>query len=446
MNPEYPLPAAFRERMETELGAGRAAALFAALDRPPSVSVRLHPRRIAGDRLDWCLRAGLPADRLLSVCPDGVLLRKKPVFTLDPLFHAGCYYVQEASSMSLQSLAPCLEECPEPRVLDLCAAPGGKTTHLLSMLDGRGMLVCNEVIASRATVLADNVAKWGYPAVVTSSDPADFAALDGFFDVVVVDAPCSGEGMFRKDPASRLQWNAESPAFCAARQRRILKDVWPALRPGGILAYSTCTFNAEEDGGTVSFVTGELGAECLSARHFYPGEAEGEGFFLALLRKDGDVPARTPRSRTGKGPRAARATAPYRGRIPGLDTGSLLLFSREELIKGIPPSWAGVLEVLEERLRVIRSGIALARVRGKDLVPESDAAWSLLPRTGELPRVELSREEALAYLRGTAPVPAGVRGYAEAAFGGYPLGYFKCLGNRSNNLYPAHLRIRMAAP
>lgn len=443
MSQEYPLPAAFRERMETELGAGRAAVLFAALDRPPTVSVRLHPRRVAGDRLDWCLRAGLPAERVSTVCPDGLLLREKPVFTLDPLFHAGCYYVQEASSMSLESLAPWLREFPEPRVLDLCASPGGKTTHLLSMLDGRGMLVCNEVIASRATVLADNVAKWGYPAVVTSSDPADFGALEGFFDVAVVDAPCSGEGMFRKDPASRGQWNAESPAFCSARQRRILNNVWPALRPGGILAYSTCTFNAEENEETVSFVVRELGAECLSVRRFYPGEDEGEGFFLALLRKDGDAPVRTPRNRTGKG---ARAAAPYRGRVPGLDTGSLLLLSREELIKGIPPSWAGVLEVLEERLRVIRSGIALARARGKDLVPEPDAAWSLLARTGELPRVDLSREEALAFLRGTAPVPDGVRGFAEAAFGGYPLGYFKCLGNRSNNLYPAHLRIRMAAP
>lgn len=173
------------------------------------------------------------------------------------------------------------------RVLDLCAAPGGKTTQLLSHLDDSSLLVANEVVPSRATILAENVARWGRSNVaVTQSDPATFGALRGFFDIAVVDAPCSGEGMFRKDERAVAEWSPANVGLCAARQRRILADFWPSLRPGGFLIYSTCTFNRQEDEDNVDWICRELGAERLDMRHFYPGEDRGEGFFAALLRKE----------------------------------------------------------------------------------------------------------------------------------------------------------------
>ena len=174
------------------------------------------------------------------------------------------------------------------RVLDLCAAPGGKTTQLLSHLDDTSLLVANEVMASRATVLAENVARWGRSNVaVTASDPSVFASLSGFFHVAVVDAPCSGEGMFRKDERAVAEWSPAAVRLCAARQRRILADVWPALAPGGLLIYSTCTFNRMENEDNVAWICAEKGASCLEMRHFYPGEDRGEGFFAALLQKEG---------------------------------------------------------------------------------------------------------------------------------------------------------------
>ena len=172
------------------------------------------------------------------------------------------------------------------RVLDLCAAPGGKTTQLLSHLDPSSLLVANEVVPARATVLAENVARWGCSNVaVTSSDPAAFTALKDFFDFVLVDAPCSGEGMFRKDPRAVAEWSPDTVRLCAARQRRILADVWPSLRPGGFLVYSTCTFNPFENEENVDWLCRTFDAACLSQRHFYPGEERGEGFFAALVHK-----------------------------------------------------------------------------------------------------------------------------------------------------------------
>ena len=176
--------------------------------------------------------------------------------------------------------------CSGLRVLDLCAAPGGKTTQLLSHLDPSSLLVANEVVPARATVLAENVARWGCSNVaVTSSDPAAFTTLKDFFDFVLVDAPCSGEGMFRKDPRAVAEWSPDTVRLCAARQRRILADVWPALRPGGFLVYSTCTFNPFENEENVDWLCSTFDAACLSQRHFYPGEERGEGFFAALIHK-----------------------------------------------------------------------------------------------------------------------------------------------------------------
>ena len=282
-------PAEFINDLRDSLGVERADRLLVALSTEPEVSVRVNPDKLSLMALREHFGA-LAGDPVTWAADEAFYLTERPSFTLDPLFHAGAYYVQEASSMYVGKLferAKAILGKEAMRVLDLCAAPGGKTTQLLSHLDDSSLLVANEVVPSRATILAENVARWGRSNVaVTQSDPAAFGALRGFFDIAVVDAPCSGEGMFRKDERAVAEWSPANVGLCAARQRRILADFWPSLRPGGFLIYSTCTFNRQEDEDNVDWICRELGAERLDMRHFYPGEDRGEGFFAALLRKE----------------------------------------------------------------------------------------------------------------------------------------------------------------
>ncbi len=285
-------PAEFINDLRESLGPERAERIVAALDEAPEVSVRVNPFKLTLTALRD--HFGKMAGEPVPWAPEEAFyLRERPSFTLDPLFHAGAYYVQEASSMYAGRLFECaldgLGRRTGLRVLDLCAAPGGKTTQLLSHLDETSLLVANEVVPARATVLAENVARWGCSNVaVTQSDPSAFTALRGWFDGVVTDVPCSGEGMFRKDERAVAEWSPDTVRLCAARQRRIVGDVWPALAPGGYLIYSTCTFNRQEDEDNVDWICRELGGTCLEMRHFYPGEDRGEGFFAALIHKHGN--------------------------------------------------------------------------------------------------------------------------------------------------------------
>ena len=349
-------PSEFINGLRESLGLERAERVLEALATNPPVSVRVNPfKQFLPD-----LRAHfgpLAAEPVEWAPEEGLYLRERPSFTLDPWFHAGAYYVQEASSMYVGALfdqaAAALGGTDGLRVLDLCAAPGGKTTQLLSHGGRRSLLVANEIVPSRATILAENVARWGVPgAVVTSSDPSAFTPLRGFFDVVVVDAPCSGEGMFRKDAKAVEEWSPDAVRLCAARQRRILSAVWPALAEGGFLVYSTCTFNRQEDEDNAGWIASSLGAELLSMRHFYPGEAQGEGFFAALLRKDGSFRS-SPAGET-----------------------ALTLVQKDDLVKVFPKAFAGDLSKLGKSLRIIASGTAVATVKGRDLVPEADFALS----------------------------------------------------------------------
>lgn len=284
------LPSEFINNMTVALGPEMAGQLFDALAREPEVSVRVNPFKmslealrehfgpIAGEPVEWAAQ-------------EAFYLTERPSFTLDPLFHAGGYYVQEASSMYVGVLfdrALAMLGASGNKgglaVLDLCAAPGGKTTQLLSHLPSDSLLVANETVPQRATILAENVARWGCPnVVVTNNDPSSFR--NERFDIVVVDAPCSGEGMFRKDSSSVREWSPDNVKFCVGRQRRILSDIWPALPSGGFMIYSTCTFNADEDEGNVGWVCSQFGAECIEMRHFYPGRERGEGFFCSLIQK-----------------------------------------------------------------------------------------------------------------------------------------------------------------
>ncbi len=222
-----PFPQAFTERLHLTAGADTPV-LLDALQGTPPVSVRWNPYKTQSPA------QGTP----VAWCRYGRYLPLRPSFTTDPLFHAGAYYVQEASSMFVEHLLRSAAEPDGARILDLCAAPGGKATLYATLAGGEGIVVANEVIRNRALTLADNIRKWGIGnTVVTNNDPAHFAGLSEWFDIVAVDAPCSGEGMFRKHPEAREEWSEANVQLCAGRQRRILSDAWEALRPGGLLIY-----------------------------------------------------------------------------------------------------------------------------------------------------------------------------------------------------------------
>jgi len=400
----------WRSHIREAIGGTRAEVLERALQEAPSVSIRINPAKACD----------VPADaEALPWSPFGYQLRERPNFTLDPLFHAGCYYVQDSSAMFVGHLLRVVLEQYMPgegplRVLDLCAAPGGKTTDMAASLrlrnGGGNVLVANEVMRGRAAVLSDNVARWGDPDVmVTSCDPAAFARYAGYFDVIVADVPCSGEGMFRKDAGAVRDWSPDNVALCATRQRRILADVWPALREGGVLIYSTCTFNRSENDGNVEWICDSLGAEPLSrdGGPLFEGIVKTE---LGYLLIPGYVP--------GEGQYAAA------------------------LLKTAPVEGRG--ETALERLRPLRYGVPAAELKGKVEIPTEDMALSLAFDRNRWPVVELDRTTALKYLhRDSFSLPDAPVGYVAVSYLGHPLGFVKNLGSRCNNLHPQGRRILM---
>lgn len=480
------LPEQFIEQLTLSLGPERAGEVFSYIqDSQPSVAVRANPFKVSdAESLSF-----LPIDAERSTYSQwGRFLTSRPEFALDPLFHAGAYYVQEASSMYLERILPLMAEMRQARpdgafkVLDLCAAPGGKTTHLLSMLREipGSFLVSNEVIRTRAAVLCENVSKWGAAnVVVTNNDPADFAALPGYFDVMVVDAPCSGEGMFRKDPEAVAQWSEDNVRLCAARQRRILSDVLPALRPGGLLVYSTCTFNHYEDEDNVAWLASEYGFEVLEQRHFYPGDdMAGEGFFFSLLRKDGggDMPV------FGNASKARGGSAAYRpfGSLDWVRDG-FTVYRKGPMLKAFPDYVAEVMQTFElsSVLRVMMSGSAVAEVKdgragGKYpqvsctfkaqsfrpgsakgsasdsvILPQYSLIQSEVYRRGSLSEITVPLETALACLRRDPVVLHDAHvGYVVLTYSpgistpAVPFGLVKNLGPRCNNLLPPSIALR----
>ena len=391
------VPADFTRQMQDLLGS-ESEAFFTALGEASPVSIRLNRK------VDI-----VPDYERVPHCQSGYYLPSRPSFTLDPWFHAGVYYVQEAGSMYLEEFFK--RYAPEARyVLDLCAAPGGKSTHLASLLDGRGLLVSNEVMPNRANILAENMTKWGYANTwVTNNQPRDFARMGGLFDLIVTDVPCSGEGMFRKEPAAVRDWSPEAVQLCAQRQRSIVADVWDALREGGTLLYSTCTFNDEEDEQNARWIASELGADLLDERHFYFHTGKNEGFYIAALRKTASAPA--VRIKPDKRQSPVEAVEAFLGK----------------------------------NMRCLKAGLVPFVEKGKDRVPTHALAMSLDLDRSRWPVAELDGRTALAYLHGEAIVldAAVPKGYVLLCYRGAAIGWGKNLGNRCNNLYPDPWRIRM---
>lgn len=452
------LPPLFCQQMADILGPAQAQALAEALDTAPAVSIRRNPFKPTAE--------DLYADtQPVPWCVTGAYLPNRPSFTSNPLLHAGAFYVQEAASMFIEQAYRAMDIVPQ-RVLDLCAAPGGKSTLWRTLLPDDALLVANEPLRQRAQILAENLTKWGHPGViVTNAYGADFARLEGCFDVVATDVPCSGEGMFRKDEGAVSQWSPGLVEQCVRTGWEIVSDVWPALRTGGYLVYSTCTFNREEDEHQVARICNELGAELVpiptleewgvqgdttgeeqAVYHFFPHRTRGEGFFLALLRKTAESPSASPRrarrdrqgnSPVAKGAKAASAWLSESARYKIFATGP-------DSLSAIPEIHYETMLRLSAHVRMLQAGITLAVQKGHKLIPEHALALSTACAPEAFPRQELDLETALCYLRReTIVLPADApRGYMIVTFKGLPLGFVNNLGNRANNMYPNEWRIR----
>lgn len=449
------LPAKFVERVLRELGPDEGGALCRALTGEPSVSVRLNAAK----------GLAAPSGRPIGWSSGGYWLDARPSFTLDPDFHAGRYYVQEASSQFVGHIVAACGGIGGGRVLDLCAAPGGKTT-LYSTLAGRGgLVVANEIVRNRAAVLADNVRKWGVGnVVVTVNDPSQVARLEGWFDAVAVDAPCSGEGMFRKDPDARGEWSEGNVKQCAARQDEILREAWRALKPGGTLVYSTCTFNRDEDEGALERMAAWAGDEIAESEEtavedawgiacgrvgafrtfrFYPHRTCGEGFFAAVARKSFDAGGRVraPKARRTVFAAVDRKTAGELARWVR-NPGGMRFAAVADTCYAWYAAQADAVRTLSEALPVIYSGVALGQVFKGVLKPDPALAFFDGMNRGALPAAELDDEETLRFLRRQDIAAGGLaEGMNLVCSRGRALGFAKRIGARVNNLYPNSLRI-----
>jgi 16S rRNA C967 or C1407 C5-methylase (RsmB/RsmF family)/NOL1/NOP2/fmu family ribosome biogenesis protein len=398
-------------------------------------------------------------------CPSGYYLPERPVFTLDPLLHAGTYYVQEASSMFLEQAVQ--EVCKNIKVslaLDLCAAPGGKSTHLLGILPEESVLVSNEVIQPRTSILLENITKWGTTrSSVTQNDPADFGKLGQTFDLMVVDAPCSGSGLFRRDAGAMKEWSTKAVELCSQRQQRILADALPALRAGGYLLYATCSYSFAENEKIIDWLIAEFSMEGISVDwpagkdgvvatyspkskvpcyRFYPGKVKGEGFFMALLRKSGeDEPvfkkALKDKTVSEKLPESLRSW---------LKTPDAYHYYRhKDSIYLMPPSVWQVFQQCRQQLNFRKAGVKLAEEAHGKYNPSHDIALCAGLQMSAFPIFEAENPTALSFLRKEEfLLPAGsAKGWVLVCYRGMPLGWLKNMGNRNNNYYPKEWRIRM---
>ena len=499
-------PQAFVSSVRAVFGE-RALQVLEALESGESVTaVRANPTKISPE----ALRSRFGDSSPVPWRTDAFYLETRPVFSLDPLLHAGAYYVQDPAAMFVGTVADAVmaSENRPLKVLDLCAAPGGKSTCLASALKPSDLLVANEVIGSRVGILAENLVKWGsVNTVVTNNDPKDFARLAATFDLILADVPCSGEGMFRKDVGAVAEWSPENVNLCAARQRRIIADAWDSLCEGGWLIYSTCTFNSSENDDNVEWICRELGAEVVpflrapssggdllaeellsltlatslpqsatsSLRdnyqlagpshymtpwvetsssskcrtpegavatkyglQFAPGITRGEGQYVALMRKTSTSKA-SPRSKNSTSAKSVACDW-----VGSEMTCREVATSAGQIIKAYPSNIENDIREIETALRAIRSGVAVATIKGRDRIPTADLALSQAFNRGAFPQIELSKEQALQFLRCEAlQLPDAPKGFLTVTYEQLPIGFVKNLGSRANNLFPQAWRLRI---
>jgi 16S rRNA C967 or C1407 C5-methylase (RsmB/RsmF family)/NOL1/NOP2/fmu family ribosome biogenesis protein len=457
------LPKKFTESLAGLPGMDLAAFLRVHEAGEKITSLRINPNKIQDEEAVRKVLHSL-AEEGISRVPwsrYGYYLPSRPSFTFDPFFHAGAYYVQEASSMFVEQAMRHVCDLTTPlRVLDLCAAPGGKSTLLQSLISADSVLVSNEVIKSRAALLSDNLSKWGAAnVIVTSNDPREFGKLQGYFDVMVVDAPCSGSGLFRREPEAVEEWSPENVALCSQRQQRILADVWGALKEDGIMIYATCSYSKEEDEGIMEWIQEQFaveniaipvdeswhiiktkaGAGMAEGYRFYPDKVKGEGFFITCFRKtSGEVytPKKQRDSLTAVGRKDMEKVSQW-----VKNTNDLFLMDHQGEVLIFPENMAPVVSLLQQHLYLRKAGVRAGQLAAKELIPDHQLAMSPMIRE-TIPQVVLTREQAIRYLRKEDPeVATNVKGWALMMYDGMSLGWAKVLPNRINNYYPKELRI-----
>lgn len=449
-------PASFEERMKKQLQT-EAPAFFAALQAEAPVSVRLNPGK-AGS-FSELFPEQLPVRRV-EWCEQAYYLNQRPVFTLDPAFHGGAYYVQEASSMFLAHVLKQILPSTPVRALDLCAAPGGKSTLIASALPQDSLLVSNEVIRSRANILKENIIKWGQDnIVVTNNDPADFSPLEGAFDLVLVDAPCSGEGMFRKDSSAIGEWSENNVQLCSERQQRILSDIWKCVKPGGFLIYSTCTYNRNEDEQIPEWLVREFDAQSIKIEHpytgitpgdsstygyhFYPHKTAGEGFFIGVVQKTDGPEFSLRKNKKLKSNKIIPFPAAV---LPFILTPERYAAYETEVATGlIPLMHSDFISHLGNSLRVIYQGCEIAEPNNRKIkLMPALALWQGLNKNN-CTVYEADKTTALTFLKKEDIQVQRLEGdWILISYGQIGLGWCKNLGNRLNNYYPKEWRIRMA--
>jgi 16S rRNA C967 or C1407 C5-methylase (RsmB/RsmF family)/NOL1/NOP2/fmu family ribosome biogenesis protein len=427
------------------------------LSEPSPISIRYNPKKISADfkelkRVPWS--------------SDGFYLKSRPNFTADPLLHAGVYYVQEASSMFLeQAIKQTVDLSQKNIVLDLCAAPGGKSTLISGIINEDSFLLSNEVIHSRANILSENVQKWGnHNIAVCSHDPAEISSkLVSFFDLIVVDAPCSGEGMFRKNENSIDEWSSQNIKHCALRQQRILHDIWAALKPGGILIYSTCTYNQNENElNLLKFKNSEdfhsvqleikaewniteTKVEDIYSYRFYPHKTKGEGFFISVLKKEEGPSAKHPKTKKQVFEKLSSELDQINDYC--IDISNISFLKKNNKIFAFPSKTIDEIQILEEKLNLIYRGTELAEITNKGIFPlESAAFWHNLNYSNFIVNT-FDKENTLKYLRlDTIQVEIIEKkdGYQIILFKNHALGWIKKIQNRVNNYFPKEWKIRMS--
>ena len=389
----------------------------------------------------------------------GYYLDKRPSFTFDPLFHAGCYYVQEASSMFLEQALKQTVNLSQPlKVLDLSAAPGGKSTHIQSLILKESLLVSNEVIRSRAKILKDNIIKWGSAnVVVTNNDPKDFTGLENYFDVIVVDAPCSGSGLFRREQEAITEWSLNNVALCSQRQQRILADVWPSLKKDGVLIYSTCSYSKEENEDIMEWMIRELGARSRElgveeswgivrtqsgsgavGYRFWPDKVKGEGFFMACFQKIECEEESVFKPKTKATPVSKNEMGAI---VKWVNTDGYDFIKHENTVYAWPENLVNDMNVILSKLRVIYSGVRVGELMRDKLVPDHALAMSGLV-SADLSLLPLNYEQATRYLqRKDLSLETKEKGWQLVSYEGNVLGWVNVLPGRINNYYPKELRI-----
>lgn len=451
-----PLPQAFVAQMQAQLGT-ESVPFFEVLATQPPISIRLNPRKKANLKLAYA--------KPVEWCADAYYLAgERPVFTLDPAFHAGAYYVQEAASMFLQTVLSQIlpKNTPPLSILDLCAAPGGKTTLLAANVPENAFVLGNEVIRTRVEILKENLTKWGYPNTYAANhDPEDFAPLGGFFDIVLTDAPCSGEGLFRKDEKAANEWSPESVQMCSARQRRILAAAMNVVKNDGFLIFSTCTYNDIENLESLDFIAQnndfqsfkinlnnsniveKISKSGAKGYQFYPHRTEGEGFFIAIFqRKNGALPPPSvSRLKFEKLAKKQEEIAQKWLKNPDdfnffvKPNGTVFVVLKEHL-----PYIALIDNVLQKK----SIGLEIGTFKGNDFIPTHNLALSTAV-SDTITRIEFSQRDALLFLKKeNIDLDDAPQGWALACYEGLPLGFMKVLQNRINNYLPKDFRIRMS--